>query len=297
MTRPRGCALCNQSALRAHPGGIRAHTGAVDNRGQELEPSDLSAPGCSIGDMHKTVAVTGAASGLGRMIAGDLLARGSRVVLIDRDADTLQDTICLLQDEYGDRLGSVVADLADLESIRGSADALVADWEIGALVNNAGGWLPGEQYPDVDPDTWLSSLTVNLIAPMLLTQLLWPALASVSGAVVNIGSSGGVGDGPYGSPEYAAAKAGLRRFSASLGTRPDVRVMAVVPGWIGLDRAIDQWAALSADQQREVGPLIPPEDIAEVVVALLERGRPGEVVEMLELGERRSSIISDKQAT
>ncbi len=66
--------------------------------------------------------------------------------------------------------------------------------------------------------------------------------------------------------------------------------MAVVPGWIGLDRAIREWEALSADRQREVGPLIPPDDIAEVVVALLEGGRPGEVVEMLHRSARRSSI-------
>lgn len=240
--------------------------------------------------MDKTVAVTGAASGLGRVIAGDLLARGARVVLVDRDAEALQDTCTALRSEHGDRLASVVADLATVDGVRETADTLVARGEIDALVNNAGGWLPGDQYPDAPADTWLSSLTLNLVAPMLLTQLLWPALAGSAGAVVNIGSSAGVGDSPYGSPEYGAAKAGLRRFSASLGARVDVRVMAIVPGWIGLDRAVDQWRALSFDRQREVGPLVPPEDIAEVVFTLLQRGRPGEIVEMLSLGERKSSV-------
>ncbi len=231
--------------------------------------------------MYDTVAVTGAASGLGRVLAEHLLARGAKVVLIDRDADTLRETALALGSEDGDQVACIVADLADTDSIREAADAIVTGWDIGALVNNAGGWLSGEQYPDTGYDTWLSSLTVNLIAPMLLTQLLWPALSRASGAVVNIGSSGGVGDDAYGSPEYAAAKAGLRRLSASLGGRSDVRVMAVVPGWIGLDRAIEQWAALSPDQQRDVGPLIPPGDVAEAVVALLEGGRPGEVTELL----------------
>lgn len=108
--------------------------------------------------------------------------------------------------------------------------------------------------------------------------------------MVNIGSSGGEGDDAYGSPEYGAGKAGLRRFIASLGDRSDVRVMAIVPGWIGLDRAKAEWAELSAEEQREVGGLIPPEDVAGALVELLAGGRAGEVVEMLRPGERRSTL-------
>ena len=136
-------------------------------------------------------------------------------------------------------------------------------------------------YPEAPPETWLSALTLNLVAPMLLTQLLWPSLARGGGAVINIGSSGGIGEGAYGSPEYGAAKAGIHRFTASLSARSDVRVMAIVPGWIGLERAYREWAALSADEQRAVGQLIPPRAIATKVAYLLAKGRPGEVVEML----------------
>ncbi|MBW9213566.1 SDR family NAD(P)-dependent oxidoreductase [Mumia sp. zg.B53] len=91
---------------------------------------------------------------------------------------------------------------------------------------------------------------------MLLTQRLWPRLAASTGAVVTIGSSGGIGDDGYGSPEYAAAKAGIRRFTTSISARTDVRVMAVVPRWIGLERAHREWAALSPEQQHDVGLLI-----------------------------------------
>ncbi len=146
--------------------------------------------------MYGTVAVTGAASGLGRVIVGHLLGRGAGVVLIDRDAGTLQDACAALAAGTGDRVASVVADLSGTEGVRAAADALTARGDVGALVNNAGGWLPGEQYPDAGAETWLSALTVNLIAPMLLTQLLWPSLADAAGAVVNIGSSGGIGDEP-----------------------------------------------------------------------------------------------------
>jgi NAD(P)-dependent dehydrogenase (short-subunit alcohol dehydrogenase family) len=117
-------------------------------------------------------------------------------------------------------------------------------------------------------------------------------LSAASGAVVNIGSSGGEGEDPYGSPEYAAAKAGIRRFTASLGARQDVRVMGVVPGWIGLDRAHREWTALTPDQQREIGPLIPPEAIANTVVSLLDHGRSGEIVEILRKDEQRDDGLA-----
>ena len=114
-------------------------------------------------------------------------------------------------------------------------------------------------------------------------------LSAGSGAVVNIGSSGGLGEAAYGSPEYGAAKAGIWRFTASLGSRTDVRVMAVVPGWIGLERAHREWDALTPDQQQDAGPLIPPQEVADVVATLLDHGRPGEIVELLHQAEQWST--------
>ena len=230
--------------------------------------------------MRTEVAITGAATGLGRVIAGTMLEHGQRVVIVDRDAEQARVTADELGNRHGVRVPVVVADLGTISGIDTAADQLIGRHGVGALVNNAGGWLAGDQYPDADRDRWLSAITVNLLAPMLLSQRLWPMLCAASGAVVNIGSSGGQGDGPYGSPEYGAAKAGIRRFTASLGSRSDVRVMAVVPGWIGLDRAHREWAALSPDQQLDVGPLIPPENIANTVLSLLDHGRAGEIVEM-----------------
>ncbi|MDR6905071.1 NAD(P)-dependent dehydrogenase (short-subunit alcohol dehydrogenase family) [Agromyces sp. 3263] len=241
--------------------------------------------------MHGIVVVTGGAAGLGAVIAETLLAHGHGVLLIDRDLTAARATADDLEARHGSPVAVVAADLSTIDGIQAAADALAGVSGITALVNNAGGWSPGPQYPDAEPDAWLGALTLDLVAPLLLAQRLWPRLAAVggagggvgaSGAVVNIGSSGGEGDEPYGSPEYGAAKAGLRRFTTSLGGRADVRVMAVVPGWIGLDRAHRQFAALTAEQQRATGRLIPPQEVADRVLHLLEHGRPGEVVELLE---------------
>ncbi|MFG1809689.1 SDR family oxidoreductase [Streptomyces sp. NPDC049040] len=228
--------------------------------------------------MGTSVAVTGAGSGLGLVIAEQLVARGRNVVLLDRDEAALKAGVEHLG---GSRAAGLTADLSTVEGIRAAAGALLARGDVAGLVNNAGGWLPGGQYPDARPEQWMPALVLNLTAPMLLTQMLWPALAAAGGSVVNIGSSGGLGDAAYGSPEYGAAKAGLRRFTTSLAGRDDVRVTAVVPGWIGLDRARVQWAGLSEEERAEAGPLVPPEEVAAAVCTLLDSGRPGEVVELL----------------
>jgi NAD(P)-dependent dehydrogenase (short-subunit alcohol dehydrogenase family) len=68
------------------------------------------------------------------------------------------------------------------------------------LVNNAGGGGHIEpHFPDAEPEQWQSTLGLG-----------------GGGVVVNVASTAGLGFGPYVSPEYAAAKAGLIRFTSSL---------------------------------------------------------------------------------
>ena len=86
------------------------------------------------------------------------------------------------------------------------------------LVNNAGGGghVP-PHFPDAEPAQWGATLDLNLRGPMLATQLcLEPMRRAGGGAVVNVASSAGLGLGGHPSPEYAAAKAGLIRFTATL---------------------------------------------------------------------------------
>ncbi|MBO0812276.1 MAG: SDR family oxidoreductase, partial [Microlunatus sp.] len=113
-------------------------------------------------------------------------------------------------------------------------------------------------------------LALNLQVPMLLTKIMLPALRG--GSVVNIASSGGWDSGPYGSPEYGAAKAGLIRFSTAAGQLTDrgVRVSCIVPHWIGLPRATVEFRQLSPAEQRRSGGLVDPDVIAGTVIAHTE---------------------------
>ena len=183
--------------------------------------------------------VTGAAAGTGRVIARRLEAGGATVVTAD------------LSD------GIDVTDDAQLE-------ALIADARPDILVNNAGGGghVP-PHFPEATKEQWSALLDLNLRAPMLATQL---ALAGGAQSVVNIASSGGVGNDAHPSPEYAAAKAGLIRFTAALGGR----VNCVVPDWILTERAQQELAEMTDQQRAELPIPIPMDDIADAVIRFIE---------------------------
>ncbi|MEU4623289.1 SDR family oxidoreductase [Actinoplanes sp. NPDC023801] len=224
--------------------------------------------------------ITGGGGGLGREIALGLAGAGYGVVVADVD-ERAAHTCAALVEGYGVPARAVRADVrddADLDRI------VAAARELGGprvLVNNAGGWTPGRQYPAATAAEWGATIQLNLVAPMRLTQLvLEPMRAHGGGAVVNVASSGGVGFDPYGSPEYGAAKAGLIRLTSSLGALDGVRVMCVVPDWIGLDRAHAQWERMSAAERDRSGPLIPPSEVVAVVRDLIRDGAGGTVVEL-----------------
>jgi NAD(P)-dependent dehydrogenase (short-subunit alcohol dehydrogenase family) len=228
--------------------------------------------------------VTGGGSGLGRYLALGLADADTSVIVADVDPAAAAETAGLVR-ERGVAARAVECDVRDerqaYELIRHAA----ATGGPHVLIKNAGGWTPGEQYPAATADAWTATVRLNLLAPMLLTQLaLEPMRSAGGGAVVNIASSAALGDDAYSSPEYGAAKAGLIRFTSSAAGLADthgVRVSCVVPGWIGLDRAHAELAALPEAERAATPPLVPPDRIVAVVLGLIRTGRPGTIVEML----------------
>jgi NAD(P)-dependent dehydrogenase (short-subunit alcohol dehydrogenase family) len=236
-------------------------------------------------EVHDTIAiVTGAGSGLGRAIALGLAAAGAGVVIPDIDLDAAEETARQVR-EHGVHARAIRIDIRDPEHAHRLVRLAGADGGPHILVNNAGGWTPGGQFPAAKPDEWGPTMALNLTIPMLLSQLVLGPMRSLGGgAIVNISSSAGLGDAGYGSPEYAASKAGLIRFTSSLAgleATHGVRMTCLVPGWIGLDRAHAELAAKPEAERAATPPLIPPAELVAVVLDLIRNGRSGSVVELL----------------
>jgi NAD(P)-dependent dehydrogenase (short-subunit alcohol dehydrogenase family) len=91
--------------------------------------------------------------------------------------------------------------------------------------------------------------------------------SSGGGVVVNIASTAGLGYAAYSSPEYAAAKAGLIRFTATLAELAGVRVTCVVPDLVGTERAARERSETPPERW---APWVPLEDFTAEVLTLIE---------------------------
>jgi short-subunit dehydrogenase len=155
------------------------------------------------------VVVTGASRGLGALIAAKVAQRGARVALVARSADAIAQLAAELE---GD---AYPADLGRADDIGDLVARISADGPIDVLVNNAGLDLTGS-LTELPPARIQELMTVNLIAPMLLSAAVIPGMRSRGrGQIANVSSLAGTNALP-GVAAYSTSKAGLSHFTASL---------------------------------------------------------------------------------
>ena len=208
--------------------------------------------------------VTGAGRGIGRAIALLAAENGCRTMLASRSADQL----AAVQGEIVARGGQASwlrTDLARQEDMAALVQQTLDRFgAIDFLVNNAGWGIKANVAKARVPD-WERTLRINLLAPMILSQLVLPTLvARQSGAVVNIASiSGRAGQG--GSAAYAASKAGLIAFSQSLFEEVrehNIKVAAIIPGFVDT-------GMIPPVRHLDRSRMIQPEDVAQAVLFVL----------------------------
>jgi len=162
--------------------------------------------------MTKTWLITGASSGLGRLMTERLLSRGDRVVATVRHEDSLAD----LQKKHGDRLVVPLLDLTDTAGIRAVlASAFHQLGRIDVLVSNAGYGLFGaaEEVTDVQID---HQIATNLIGSIQFIRAAIPHLRQQGdGRIVQVSSEGGQIAYPTFSL-YHATKWGIEGFIESV---------------------------------------------------------------------------------
>ena len=195
--------------------------------------------------------VTGATSGIGRAIAGRLVADGWDVLAVDlRPAD--------------DGPGEPVA--ADLATREGNAAAVAAALErfgrLDAVVANAGFQhvAPVQEFPE---ERWDALLAVLLTSPFLLARYSWEALAaSGDGRFLAVASVHGLVASPH-KAGYVAAKhgvLGLVKVLALEGAERGISASALCPGFVRTPIVESQIEA----QSRATG--VPPERVVEEVL-------------------------------
>jgi NAD(P)-dependent dehydrogenase (short-subunit alcohol dehydrogenase family) len=217
----------------------------------------------------KTALVTGGAAGIGAGIAERLAAEGMDVVIADLDGQAGAATAGKIGGSF------VRADAGTADGVRAAVDAACraagrqAAGGLGVLVGNAGGVVE----PCFPAPGWGYTLDLNLRAVMLATQLvLDPMAAAGGGAIITIASVAGLGTTSHDAPEYAAAKAGLMRFTACLAPLHDsigVRANCICPGLVDTPSSRRSRARLTPAQQADLPPALTPADIAAAAMRFL----------------------------
>jgi NAD(P)-dependent dehydrogenase (short-subunit alcohol dehydrogenase family) len=129
----------------------------------------------------KTVVITGATSGIGRVAAGALAAQGARIVLIARDRARGEETLAALR-AAGPEAAHVVhhANLSRLTEMKRVAEAIAAsEPRVDVLINNAGAMFTARQ---VTGEAFEMTFATNHLSYFVVTNLLLPVLKSTPGA-------------------------------------------------------------------------------------------------------------------
>jgi short-subunit dehydrogenase len=230
--------------------------------------------------------VTGAASGIGEALAVQLAARGSNLVLVDRDKERLDDVAGRVRAAHpGLAVDTYVVDLSDDEATAEAAEALATGHpETTLLVNNAGVALGG-RFDQVSLEEFDWVMAVNFRAVVRLTHAFLPTLKSHPGShLVNVSSVFGI-VAPAGQAAYSASKFAVRGFSEAVRhelAENRVGVTVVHPGGVRtrIAESARTGSGVSVEEyeqgRKQFATLLtmPPETAAAQIMAAIEQRRP-----------------------
>ncbi len=138
----------------------------------------------------KRVLITGATSGIGKIAALELARQGAQVILHGRSPEkTFRTRDEIIQVTGNDTTGMLIADLSRKEDVLQMAGTFLSRYpSLDILINNAGGVM--NKTRSVNTDGWERTIAVNLLAPFMLTALLYPALQVNPGSrIINTASA------------------------------------------------------------------------------------------------------------
>jgi NAD(P)-dependent dehydrogenase (short-subunit alcohol dehydrogenase family) len=223
----------------------------------------------------RAVFVTGGGSGIGASIVEHLCAQRARVAFVDIQREASQALVERIEARGLPAPAFIPCDLRDIAALRAAVEeARGRHGPARVLVNNAA---HDERHSieSVTPEYWDDRFAVNLRHQFFAAQAVVSAMAAAGGgSIINFGSTSWlIGQG--GMPAYLSAKAAVagltRALARDLGPK-NIRVNAIVPGWIMTERQITLWLTPEGEQEllrrQCLKRRLVPEDIARVVLFL-----------------------------
>ena len=215
----------------------------------------------------KSVILTGAGSGIGRVTAKMLGELGANVFVVGRRENLLKESVKEIE-AAGGKGGYLSADLEDGDSAANVAkEAIKAFGNIQYLVNNAGHSSKVRSMRYVEKDDWQSVFNVNVEGVYRLTQAILPnMIENGGGTVVTISSMAAINPGLMGGVPYSSAKAAVAAMMTAMRQElreHGIRSCTIYPAEV--DTPILDNRPLPPDEQAR-STMMQPEDIAETIL-------------------------------
>jgi clavulanate-9-aldehyde reductase len=221
----------------------------------------------------RTIAITGASSGIGEATALHCARAGAPVALGARRGDRIRELAQRIESEGG-RAVAIEVDVADERSARAFVDRAHAELgSLWGLVNNAGVMLLGP-VEGADTEHWRRMVSVNCLGLLYCTHAAIPLMKDGgSGHIVNVSSVAGR-TASFGSAVYNLTKWGVNGFSEGLRQEVlhhDIRVTIIEPGAVETEllEHNDDAVQAAADKRLEGVERLTSDDIARAVTFAL----------------------------
>jgi NAD(P)-dependent dehydrogenase (short-subunit alcohol dehydrogenase family) len=197
------------------------------------------------------IAITGAASGLGRVVAERFSIKGHRVFACDASEDAIAEL---------DRSGTVAlatrVDVSDREQIElWFKDIFARTASLDVLVNNVGVAGPHAAVEEMELNDWHQTLDANLSSALITTRLALPAMKrAMSGSIINVSTISVLTNPAHRAP-YVVSKAALEALTLAVAREAgpfNIRCNAVRPGMMNNERLMRILRRVAAQSGRTV---------------------------------------------
>ncbi len=182
---------------------------------------------------EKTVLITGAAVGIGRATAIQLVSKGANVVLVDINEKNLSVLENELKD-YKDSILSIKCDVSDNNGVLKAVEQAISRFgKIDILINNAALWRQFSSFVETDIDIWKKFININIMGTVYFTKaVINKMIENNYGRIINVASVAGVYGNATMTP-YSATKGAVISFTKALAKEVaqfGITVNAVSPG-------------------------------------------------------------------
>ncbi|WP_423186343.1 SDR family NAD(P)-dependent oxidoreductase [Alishewanella sp. d11] len=222
---------------------------------------------------HKSVFITGGATGIGAAMVRAFLLQGAQVAFVDLDNAQAEKLLNELS-EFSAQLWFRCVDVRQLTHLQQAINAAAEHFAgLSVLINN----VANDKRFDtehISVDEWQNCLQINLDPAFFASQAAIPFLKKQGGAIINFSSINAITGQPN-MAGYVTAKAGLIGLTKALARDYGgygIRVNAILPGWVATERQLESW--FTAEEQQRwlettcIKQFIQPSDVANLALFL-----------------------------